>query len=88
MALWAVWPSGISTKPKPRERPVSRSVIIPHGCYGAIELEALTQVLLCRGTRQGADKDVHAWFSRGSEHTGAAVSHHLLTADGCATAHR
>jgi hypothetical protein len=60
MALRAAWLSGISTKPKPRERPVSRVGHNPDGFYRSIRLEELTQVLLRRGKSQVAYKNVHA----------------------------
>ena len=62
MALRAARLSGISTKPKPRERPVSRVGHNPGRLNRSIRLEELTQVLLRRGKSQVTHKNVHAWF--------------------------
>jgi|RhiMethySRZTD1v2_1073278.scaffolds.fasta_scaffold186287_3 hypothetical protein len=62
MALRAAWLSGISTKPKPRERPVSRVGHNPGRLNRSIRLEELTQILL----RRGKSQVTHKMFTHGS----------------------
>ena len=59
MADCAAWLSGISTKPKPLARPVSRPVTT-HLVHGTIRLEELSEVVISGSKRKIPDKDIHA----------------------------
>ena len=59
MALCAARLSGISTKPKPRERPVSTVVDNPARFPLSIRRKELAEVILRGGKREIAHKDIH-----------------------------